>query len=54
MAQMESSGVAALLDLAQRSGILKLESALEGRVTEECLALYNVDGSMRKTAIASC
>ncbi|MES9880814.1 MAG: hypothetical protein ABW185_08030 [Sedimenticola sp.] len=28
----------------------QLESALEGRVTEEGLSLYNVDGSMRKTA----
>ena len=33
MAQMESSGLAALLDLAEKSGIIKLESALEGRVT---------------------
>ena len=30
--------------------MIQLESALEGRVTEECLSLYNVDGSMRKTA----
>lgn len=46
---MKKSGLAALLDLANGSGIIKLETALEGRVTEECLSMYNVDGSMRKT-----
>ena len=30
--------------------MIELELVLEGRVTEECLSLYNVDGSMRKTA----
>ena len=43
------SGLAALLDLAERSGMFSLESALEGRVTEECLPLYNADRSMCKT-----
>ena len=47
--QMERSGLAALLDLADGSGIVKLETALERRVTEECLSMYNVDGSMGKT-----
>ncbi|KAJ4921109.1 hypothetical protein JOQ06_022699 [Pogonophryne albipinna] len=46
---MERSGLAALVDLTEGSGLIQLESALEGRVTEECLSLYNVDGSMRKT-----
>ncbi len=50
VAQMERSGLAALLELVERSGIIQLELALQGRVTEECLSLYNVDGSMRKTA----
>ncbi|KAJ4940036.1 hypothetical protein JOQ06_029467 [Pogonophryne albipinna] len=49
VAQMERSGLAALVELAEGSGLIQLESALEGRVTEECLSLYNVDGSMRKT-----
>ena len=49
VAHMEKSGLVALLDLADESGIIKLEAALEGRVTEECLSMYNVDGSMRKT-----
>ena len=47
---MEKNGLAALVDLAEGSGVIKLESALEGRVTEECLSVYNVDGSMRKTS----
>ena len=46
---MERSGLAALVDVAEGSGLIQLESALEGRVTEECLSLFNVDGSMRKT-----
>ena len=50
VAQMEKAGLAALIDLAEGSGMVQLESVLENRVTEECLSLYNVDGSMRKTA----
>lgn len=46
---MEKSGLAALADLVEGSGMFKLEEVLEGRVTEECLSLYNVDGSIRKT-----
>ena len=49
VAHMERLGMAALVDLADGLGVINLESALEGRVTEECLSLYNVDGSMRKT-----
>lgn len=49
VAQMERWGLAALVDLVEGSGMIQLESALERRVTEECLSLYNVDGSMRKT-----
>ncbi|KAJ4927219.1 hypothetical protein JOQ06_014954, partial [Pogonophryne albipinna] len=50
VAQMERScppGHTALVDLAEGSGLIQLESALEGRVTEECLSLYNVDGSVK-------
>ena len=49
VALMERSGMVALVDLAESVGMVKLESALEGRVTEECLSVFNVDGSMRKT-----
>ena len=50
VAQMERSGLAALVELVEGSGIIQLESDYERRVTQECLSLYNVDGSMRKTA----
>ena len=50
VAQMERSGLVALVELVEGSGMLQLEEALDGRVTEECLSVYNVDGSMRKTA----
>ena len=49
VAQMERWGLAALEDLVKGSCMIQLESALERRVTEECLSLYNVDGSMRKS-----
>ena len=49
VAQMEKSGLATLTDLAEGSGMMQLESALEWRITKECLSMYNVDGSMRKT-----
>ena len=50
MAQMEKSGLAALLDLVEGSGVIQLDEALEGRVREECFSMYNVDGSKRKTS----
>ena len=50
VAQMEKAGLAALIDLAEGSGMVQLKSVLENRVTEECLSLYNIDGSMCKTA----
>lgn len=46
---MQRSGLAALVDLAEGSGMIQLESALERRVTQGCLSLYNVDESLRKT-----
>ena len=49
VALMERSRMVALVDLAEGAGMIKLESALEGRVTEECLSMFNIDGSMRKT-----
>ena len=47
VAHMERSGLAALVDLAEGSGMIQLESALDRRVTEECLSLFNVDGCAR-------
>ena len=48
-ALMEKSGMVALVDLAEGVGMIKPESALEGRVTEECPSIFHVDGPMRKT-----
>ena len=50
VAQMERQGLTALVDLAEKTGVLTLERAFEEIGTEECLSMYNVDGSMRKTA----
>ena len=51
VAHMERQALTALVYLAERTGELALESALEGRVTEECISMYNINGSMQK---ASC
>ena len=42
VAEMERSGLVAVLGLATGSGMIELEAALEGRVTEECMSMYNV------------
>ena len=47
---MEQSGLAALLEVADKNCGMDLERLLEGRVTGESLALFNVDGTMHKTA----
>ena len=49
VALMETSWLVAPVDLAEGVSIIKLESALEGRATEECLSIFDVDRSMRKT-----
>lgn len=43
------SGLATIVDLAEGTRMMQLESALERRLTKEHLSLYNVDGSMCKT-----
>ena len=45
---MEKCGLAALLSLADN--VFSLETLLEGKVTDECLSMFNIDGSMRKTS----
>ena len=46
---MERCGLVALMDLAEGAGRIKLESALNGWVTAECLSIFNFDMPMRKT-----
>ena len=46
---MESNGLVAIFNLAEKNKLIDLATILQNRVTEECLSVYNVDGSMRKT-----
>ena len=48
-AQMEGTGLASVIQLAEGSGALTLENIFKYRVTEECLPIFNVDGSIRHT-----
>ena len=47
--QMEKAGLASLIDIVHDSDLIKLETVLRWRVTEECLSLFNVNGSMNRT-----
>lgn len=47
-ADMESKAMTAVLGLVENSGALKLEEVLQHRVTDECLPIFNVNGTMRK------
>ena len=47
--QTENEGLPTVLPLAEEMGVFSLEEVLEHRVTEECLSLFEVNGSMRKT-----
>ena len=47
---MQKSGLAAIMDIADGSGIIDLGEISEKRVSAECLSMYNVNGPMRKTA----
>ena len=49
LAQMEKAGLASVIQLAKGTGALTSEQILEYRVTEECLSMFNVDGSSRHT-----
>ena len=47
-AQMERVGLASVIGLLK--GTLAADIIFENRVTEECLSIFNVDGSFRRTA----
>ena len=47
--QMEKAGLASLIDIVHDSDLIKLETVLRWRVTEECLSLFNANGSMNRT-----
>ena len=46
---MERSALAMVVELVDKSKVLDLEVFLNHRVTEECLPLFNANGTMRKT-----
>ena len=48
--QMERSGLAALLELADGTGEVNLERVLKYRITQESLSIFNVDGTMHKAS----
>ena len=45
---MERTGLAALIEILEGSGVIVRLYFNSGRITEECLSVYNVDGSMQK------
>ena len=46
---MERQALACIVNLVEESGGVDLEEILQHRVTEECLSLFNSNGTMRKT-----
>ena len=50
LAEMEQNALKSVIDVVQKSEVLSLEDILKHRVTEENTALFNPDGSLRKTA----
>ena len=46
---MEKDGLTSILDLGEKSNLIGLVELFRNRVTYECLATFNYDGSMRKT-----
>ena len=46
---MERSALAIVVELFGKSKVLDLQVILKHRVTEECLPVFNVNGTMRKT-----
>ena len=41
---------AMVIDSDEKNDVTALESVLVKRISEECLSMFNADGSMRKTA----
>ena len=47
--EMECRALASVVGLVETTGAFKLEEVLQHRVTEECLPIFNVNGTFRKT-----
>ena len=50
IAEMEQDALKSVINLVERSGVVKLEELLENRVTQESTSLFNPDGTYRKNA----
>ena len=48
--EMERRALAMVIDCAEKNDLIALETVLENRISDECLTMFNADGSMRKTA----
>ena len=48
-AEMENKALASVVNLVDVSGLISLTDLMKYRITEECLILFNVNGSFRKT-----
>ena len=55
---MEREGLLSILNLAEESNLIDLVQLMGNRITNECLSVFNFDGSMRKNqkskALQSC
>ena len=47
--EMESRALASVVNLVDVSGLLSLHELMKHRISEECLTLFNANGTFRKT-----
>jgi len=47
--EIESTALASVVNLVDVSGLLSLTKLMKHRISEECLTLFNVNGTFRKT-----
>ena len=47
--EMESRALASVVNLVGVSGLLSLPELMKHRISEECLTLFNANGTFRKT-----
>ena len=50
--EMESRALASVVNLMDVSGLLSLFEVMKHRVTEECLTLFNVNGTLKKASFS--
>ena len=48
--EMEKRALSILIDFAEKNDLIELGQVLVRRISDECLTMFNADGSMRKTA----